>query len=77
MSDNPFDTDNGNVRGFYSDFVAGQLKGLSVGESIKADLGGRSKSKFRSMMTYSAASLGIGVKSKSGKNGSVWVIRSR
>ncbi len=73
MSDNPFS--EGYTKGFYSTFVLEQIKSLEVGDSIKADFGSKDKSKFRSMLTYSAASIGIGVKTKSGKDGSVWVVR--
>tara|TARA_R110000772_G_scaffold50018_2_gene115114 strand:+ start:300 stop:527 length:228 start_codon:yes stop_codon:yes gene_type:complete len=73
MSDNPFN--DGYTKGFYSTFVLEQIKNLKVGESIKADFGTKKKSNFRSMLTYSAASIGIGVKTKSGANNSVWVVR--
>ena len=69
MSDNPFN--DGYTKGFYSTFVLEQIKNLKVGESIKADFGTKKKSNF----TYSAASIGIGVKTKSGANNSVWVVR--
>ncbi len=73
MSDNPFIS--GCSTGFYSDFVKEQIKNLKVGESKKADIGIKTKSQFRSMITYSAASIGIKVKTKCSADGSVWVIR--
>lgn len=73
MDNNPFS--EGYTKGFYSTFVLEQIKDLEVGESIKADFGKKDKEKFRSMLTYSAATIGIGVKTKSGDDGSVWVVR--
>ena len=75
MSDNPFI--KGYTKGFYSDFVLEQIKDLDVGDSIKADFGINNKSKFRSTLSYSAASIGVGVKTRTGSDGSLWIARIR
>lgn len=75
MNENPFT--EGYTSGFYSDFVLEQVKGLGVGDSIKADFGSKNKSQFRSTLSYIAASLGVGLKTKSGSDGSLWIARIR
>ena len=75
MSGNPFL--EGKSSAFYSDFVKDQISSLEVGDSIKVDIGSKTKAVFRATLAYLSASLGIKLKTKSGDDGSLWVMRSR
>ncbi|AHK11649.1 hypothetical protein S141_3 [Shewanella sp. phage 1/41] len=74
MSENPFEEKicEGD---FYSTKVKEQFKNLEVGQSVKANTMGRSSQKFRSMLTYAAACMGVRFRTKTNSSGDIWVKR--
>lgn len=68
---NPFkyNTFNGN----FTDIIRGQVFCLSVGDSIQADLNGRKVSEYRTTLIKVAE--GRKFKTKTAKDGSLWIMR--
>jgi len=69
---NPFDSASSAC---YSDFVKNQIKKLSVGEAVMADLGQKDVVSFRASLAYASSQLGRSCKTKTDRNGNLWIKR--
>lgn len=74
--ENPFN-ETCRESGSYADALRKDYSSLEVGESVVANYHGKTKGQFRSMLTYVAADLCIGVKTKTNSAGVLWVKRVR
>lgn len=72
---NPFESDCKFFRETYSSFVNSQISNLHTGDSVKADLGGKTAEQFRATLRYVSKELKVKIKTKSDFNGDIWVLR--
>ena len=72
MNNNPFENASA---GNYVDFVRNQVASVNVGESIKADLGGKKLPSFRMTLRYVSEGTGFKFKTKSNSDGELWIKR--
>lgn len=71
--ENPFDGELGETT--FCDLVRADLATLEVGDSVPANLHGRSKPRYRSMLTHAASDLLMQVRTKTNSNGVLWIKR--
>jgi hypothetical protein len=73
IGQNPFDTE---IKGVcYADLLRDDLAAMEIGGSAPANLHGKTKERYRSMLTYAAADLMIQVKTKTNSDGVLWIKR--